>query len=153
MIGNTTIDNIIYTPWIDSSTSTANDHGITTISDFNWISWPQPLSIEEDCGQQCIVLRNAKADVVGRVFLGAPEVSDLEFFGNSTEATKIFMTAIRNATNDYLKKQHTAMVQQIISDIEKAEKSVSHFNGERAGAIDTILHTIKSYIAGLKLAI
>ena len=138
--------------WIDGftpyTTSTANDYTITT-----WPSWPQPISIEDDCGQPCIVLHNAKSEVVGRVYLGNGNKDPLEFFGDISKSTEVFMTALRSATEDYLKTKHEQMAREIISDLEKAEKSIAHFNNERSGAISSIADTIKSYIAGLKLAI
>ena len=116
----------------------------------NWASWPQPLSIEDDCGQPCIVLRYDNR-VIGRVYLGKGDKPPLEFFGNTSESTKIFMTALKKAADDYVYKAHKKMVDGLVDDLKIAEKTVRHFNSERVGAIDIILDTIKSHLGNLKV--
>ena len=130
-----------YPNW--TTTTTANDLPY-------YINWPQPISIEKDCGQSCVVLRDSKGVVIGRIYLGLPEQNDLEFFGNSSESTQIFLKAIQNAANEYLKKNRTAMIEKLISDLESVERSIKHFNEERYGAMDKIIDTIKEHIVAIQ---
>lgn len=131
------------------STTTPGDWYITA-ADTNWYHWGHPVppvTLEDDLGHPCLVFRDKDSKVIGRLWL---DKKNPTFLGGANESTKLFLDSMKSVVDQYLRQQREKMITDLAKDITTASKSLDFFNKERAGAMETIMTTIREFLLVLK---